>query len=360
MAQHQSTATWGNVSAVSESRKKEGVLLAGTDDGQVQFSLDGGANWRRSEKPPGLPDYGSYGVYVQRVYNSKTDESVAYALFDNSKNGDFKPYVYKSTNQGASWTSISGDLPANGPALAFAEEAEARLKANPSDAIGQDNLRRARDIFQFTMNRTGAAVIKAIHRDPERVPHAEIPDFPENIGSPEERIVGGHIVALGVRVGHVGVDPENLAKQVHWVLRAVIRIVAASAVAERRSGRTKPIASPAGSGRSSPGGWVALRLPRAEPLGARLLRAQLHAGPQKQPPPLARTRAQHPGPVWPLGVRASAPQRVEVRVRGELPAAEEGVVAHQVKGRVLLCLNPLEVRRSFGSAIAAGRLHAEG
>jgi photosystem II stability/assembly factor-like uncharacterized protein len=122
VAQHQSTATWGNISAVSESRKKEGVLLAGSDDGQVQFSVDGGANWRASEKPPGLPDYGSFGVYVQRVYNSKTDENVAYALFDNSKNGDFKPYVYKSTNQGASWTSISGDLPANGPALAFAED----------------------------------------------------------------------------------------------------------------------------------------------------------------------------------------------------------------------------------------------
>jgi photosystem II stability/assembly factor-like uncharacterized protein len=122
VAQHQSTATWGNVSAVSESRKKEGVLIAGTDDGVVQVSLDGGANWRRSEKPPGLPDYGAYGVYVQRVYSSKTDEEVAYALFDNSKNGDFKPYVYKSTNKGASWTSISGDLPANGPALAFAED----------------------------------------------------------------------------------------------------------------------------------------------------------------------------------------------------------------------------------------------
>jgi photosystem II stability/assembly factor-like uncharacterized protein len=122
VAQHQSTATWGNISAVSESRKKEGVLIAGTDDGVVQVSLDGGANWRRSERPPGLPDYGSYGVYVQRVYSSKIDDEVAYALFDNSKNGDFKPYIYRSTNKGASWTAIAGDLPANGPVLAFAED----------------------------------------------------------------------------------------------------------------------------------------------------------------------------------------------------------------------------------------------
>ncbi|MGH9200791.1 MAG: WD40/YVTN/BNR-like repeat-containing protein, partial [Vicinamibacterales bacterium] len=122
VAQHQSTATWGNISAVSESRKREGLLYAGTDDGVIQFSYDGGGTWRKSEKPPGLPDYGSYGVYVQRLFASKLDEQVVYALFDNSKNGDFKPYVYKSTNRGGSWTAIAGDLPANGPALAFAED----------------------------------------------------------------------------------------------------------------------------------------------------------------------------------------------------------------------------------------------
>jgi photosystem II stability/assembly factor-like uncharacterized protein len=122
VAQHQSTATWGNISTVAESRRREGLLYAGTDDGLVQVSIDGGANWRRSENPPGLPDYGNYGVYVQRIAASKTDENVAYALFDNSKNGDFKPYVFKSTNRGGSWTSISGDLPANGPTLAFAED----------------------------------------------------------------------------------------------------------------------------------------------------------------------------------------------------------------------------------------------
>ena len=122
VAQHQSTATWGNISAVTESRKKEGMLIAGTDDGNVQVSLDGGANWRKSEHPPGLPNYDGYGVYVQRVYAGKTSEDVAYSLYDNSKNGDFKPYIYKSTNRGLSWTSIAGDLPANGMALAFAED----------------------------------------------------------------------------------------------------------------------------------------------------------------------------------------------------------------------------------------------
>jgi photosystem II stability/assembly factor-like uncharacterized protein len=122
VAQHQSTATWGNVSAVTESRKRDGLLVVGTDDGVVQVSLDAGANWRKSENPPGLPDYGSYGVYVQRLQASKNDDNVVYALYENTKNGDFKPYIYKSTNRGGSWVSIAGDLPANHPVLAFAED----------------------------------------------------------------------------------------------------------------------------------------------------------------------------------------------------------------------------------------------
>lgn len=122
VAQHQSTATWGNISALAESRRREGLLYVGTDDGLVQISLDGGTSWRRSERLPGLPDYGSYGVYVQRLYAGKSDESTVYALFDNTKNGDFKPYIFKSTTRGASWTAIAGDLPATGPVLAFAED----------------------------------------------------------------------------------------------------------------------------------------------------------------------------------------------------------------------------------------------
>jgi len=122
IAQHQSTATWGNISALSESRKREGLLYVGTDDGLIQFSYDGGATWRKSENPPGLPDYKTHGVYVNRVFASKNDENVVYAIYENTKNGDFKPYVYKSANRGATWTNISGDLPANGPSLSFAED----------------------------------------------------------------------------------------------------------------------------------------------------------------------------------------------------------------------------------------------
>ena len=88
----------------------------------MQISNDGGGTWKKVDKLPGLPEYGSYGVYVQRLHASKHDENTVYALFENSKNGDFKPYIYKSTDKGATWTSIAGDLPTNGPTLGFAED----------------------------------------------------------------------------------------------------------------------------------------------------------------------------------------------------------------------------------------------
>jgi photosystem II stability/assembly factor-like uncharacterized protein len=125
IAKHQSTDTWGNITAVSESRKKEGLLYVGTDDGLIQVSEDGGKNWRKIDKIAGLPDLsktGPIGVYVQRLYASKHDVNTVYALFDNHKNGDFKPYLMKSADKGATWISIAGDLTANGPVLALAED----------------------------------------------------------------------------------------------------------------------------------------------------------------------------------------------------------------------------------------------
>lgn len=122
IAKHQSTSTYGTITALSESRKKDGLIYVGTDDGNVQVTKDGGKSWRKIEKIAGLPETSPYGVYVQRLYASKHDVNTVYALFDNHKLGDFKPYVFKSTDKGATWTSIAGDLPANGPVLSLAED----------------------------------------------------------------------------------------------------------------------------------------------------------------------------------------------------------------------------------------------
>jgi photosystem II stability/assembly factor-like uncharacterized protein len=118
VAKNASTSLYGNIVALAESPKKEGLIYVGTDDGLIQTTGDGGQSWTKSEKFPGIPDT----TYVSRLAASSHDASVVYASFDNHKNSDFKPYLLRSTDSGKTWTSIAGNLPENGPVLAFAED----------------------------------------------------------------------------------------------------------------------------------------------------------------------------------------------------------------------------------------------
>ena len=118
VAKSQSTSNYGNIVSLDESPKAEGLLYAGTDDGLVQVSEDGGANWRREEKFPGVPDM----TYVSDLFASPHDANAVYAAFNNHKMGDFKPYLLRSADRGRTWTSIAGDLPARGSTWTFAED----------------------------------------------------------------------------------------------------------------------------------------------------------------------------------------------------------------------------------------------
>jgi photosystem II stability/assembly factor-like uncharacterized protein len=118
VAKAQSTSYYGNVVSLAESPLKEGLIYAGTDDGLIQITEDGGAHWTKIEKVPGVPEM----TYVSRLEASSTDADTVYAAFDNHKSGDFKPYVFKSSDRGRSWTSITGDLPQRGSAYAVVED----------------------------------------------------------------------------------------------------------------------------------------------------------------------------------------------------------------------------------------------
>jgi photosystem II stability/assembly factor-like uncharacterized protein len=118
VAKNASTSLYGNIVALSESPKKEGLLAAGTDDGLIQLSENGGESWRSVGKFPGVPDES----YVSRVVFSGHDAATMYATFDNHKKGDFKPYALVSTDTGKTWRSIAGDLPERGTVYALAED----------------------------------------------------------------------------------------------------------------------------------------------------------------------------------------------------------------------------------------------
>src|SRR6201997_5053311 len=118
VAKNQSTSFYGNIVALAESPKKENLIYVGTDDGLIQVTAARGASWTKYETFPGVPEK----TYVSRLAASNHDSNRVYAAFDNHKNEDFKPYLMKSGDAGKTWTSIAGDLPENGPVLAFVED----------------------------------------------------------------------------------------------------------------------------------------------------------------------------------------------------------------------------------------------
>jgi hypothetical protein len=118
VAKNTSTSFYGNIVALAESPKKEGLIYVGTDDGLIQVTSDGGGNWTKYQTFPGVPEK----TYVSRLAASNFDANTLYAAFDNHKDEDFKPYLLKSTDNGKSWNSIASDLPDDGPVLGFAED----------------------------------------------------------------------------------------------------------------------------------------------------------------------------------------------------------------------------------------------
>lgn len=118
VAKNQSTAFFGNASAVAESQKKDGLIYIGTDDGLIQITEDGGKNWRKVEKVGDVPEL----AYVSRIITSNHDANTVFVAFENHQNADFKPYLFKSVDAGKTWTSIKGNLPANWPVWSIAED----------------------------------------------------------------------------------------------------------------------------------------------------------------------------------------------------------------------------------------------
>ncbi|HXO25922.1 MAG TPA: glycosyl hydrolase [Thermoanaerobaculia bacterium] len=118
VAKNASTSFYGNIVSLTESPKQEGLIYIGTDDGLVQVTTDDGAHWRKLERFPGVPE----NTYVANLTASRHDANTVFAAWDNHKMGDFKPYLAKSTDRGATWTSIAGDLPARGTVYGFAED----------------------------------------------------------------------------------------------------------------------------------------------------------------------------------------------------------------------------------------------
>lgn len=106
------------ITTIAESTFDPRILLVGTDDGNVQWTTDGGATWtNHADNFPGLPK----NWWVSRVELSAHDRNTAYVSFTGYREDDFRPFVYKTTDGGKTWTSIAGNLP-QGPINVIRED----------------------------------------------------------------------------------------------------------------------------------------------------------------------------------------------------------------------------------------------
>ena len=115
---NKSTTMYGNIVALDESPLQENLLYVGTDDGLIHVSSDAGANWLAVDNIKGVPE----NTYVNSLVASKHDPNKVFAVFNNHKRGDFKPYVYVSNDKGKSWKSIVYNLPVNQSVYDIAED----------------------------------------------------------------------------------------------------------------------------------------------------------------------------------------------------------------------------------------------
>ncbi len=97
---------YGTVFTVAESPKKKGVIWAGSDDGLIHVTTDGGRKWT-DVTPKDMPKWGK----VSMIDASPFDAGTAYAAIDNHTNDDYAPYAYKTTDYGQTWTKITTGIP---------------------------------------------------------------------------------------------------------------------------------------------------------------------------------------------------------------------------------------------------------
>jgi len=99
---------YSTITSLGESPVQDGILYVGTDDGLIQVTKDGGDSWKRMEvgSIQGIPAT----AFVNDIRADLFDAQTVYAVLDNHKYGDYKPYIIKSTNAGSSWKLISGSI----------------------------------------------------------------------------------------------------------------------------------------------------------------------------------------------------------------------------------------------------------
>jgi photosystem II stability/assembly factor-like uncharacterized protein len=117
---HDGYSASSTATQVRESPSRPGEIWVGTEDGNLQLSLDGGETFTNvvgniAGAPKGY-------THISRIEPSHFDPATTYVAIDNHRNDDWKPYLFKTTDFGKTWTSVVGNLPAEGQINAVRED----------------------------------------------------------------------------------------------------------------------------------------------------------------------------------------------------------------------------------------------
>lgn len=111
--------THATLITIGESPLVPGVIWAGTDDGNVQLTRDGGRTWTNVRPNlKGVPER----TWVSRVEPSHFDPATAYVAFDGHRRNDFRPYLFRTTDYGRTWTGLAAGLPPAQPVYVVKED----------------------------------------------------------------------------------------------------------------------------------------------------------------------------------------------------------------------------------------------
>jgi len=104
---------------IAPSPKEQGTIWAGTDDGNVQLTRDGGKSWENFRgKIPGMP----VSCWVPQITASRYNAGEAFVVANDYRRGDFKPYIFRTTDYGKSWKRMVDENKVRGYALCMIED----------------------------------------------------------------------------------------------------------------------------------------------------------------------------------------------------------------------------------------------
>jgi len=107
------------IMTIAPSSKDNNVIWAGTDDGNVQLTKDGGKTWTNFRgKIPGLP----VGAWIPQIQASRFNAAEAFVVANDYRRGDFKPYIFRTTDFGKTWTRLVDEKKVIGYALCVLQD----------------------------------------------------------------------------------------------------------------------------------------------------------------------------------------------------------------------------------------------